>query len=397
MTTSTHKLADLIAANAAHYVAIRRNIHANPELGFEEQRTAALVADELRALGLTVTTGIAGTGVVAVIDSGKPGKTVALRAELDALPVSEQTGLSYQSAHARKMHACGHDGHTATLLAVAAALNACKDQFCGRVKLIFQPAEEACKLGAAAMIQAGVLDNPRVDAIFAYHNHPGIAAGVALTRYDSVLSGNTHIAIEIHGKSGHAATPEHNIDPILVGAAIVQTFPIINQQLSTVDEPVIMRITQFNSGVSSNVVPPTAILTGTIRTPSIKQRDAAKQRIQTMAEHLALAHGATAAVNFIDYLPPTINTPAETDLVFTTLRRVLGAENVQVKTQAARASEDFALYLQKIPGCYFFIGNGVDTPSCHSDRYDFNDAILPKAVEALCGIALDYLNSENFR
>ena len=215
MTISTDNptLANIISANANHFIAIRRTLHANPELGFEEWQTAALVAQELKAMGLTPLT-VAGTGVVAIIDSGKPGKTVALRAELDALPVSEQTALPYQSQQAGKMHACGHDGHTATLLAAAQALAGCKHQFRGKIKLIFQPAEEACKLGAPAMIKAGVLENPAVDAIFAWHNHPGIAAGTLVTRFDSALSGNTSVIITINGKSGHAATPEHNIDPI---------------------------------------------------------------------------------------------------------------------------------------------------------------------------------------
>lgn len=353
-----------------------------------------MVARELQTIGLTVTTGVAGTGVVAIIDSGKPGKTVALRAELDALPINEQTNLAYRSQHPNKMHACGHDGHTATLLAAAQALASCKNQFHGKVKLIFQPAEEACKLGAPAMIQAGVLQNPTVDAIFAYHNHPGIEAGVALTRFGSALSGNTNIIITIHGKSGHAATPEHNIDPILIGAAIAQTFPILNQQLSTNDEPVIMRITEFNSGVSRNVVPTTATLGGTIRTASIIQREIAKQRIHAMAQHLAQAHGATADIELIDYVPPTINTQTETALVFETACRVLGADKVQIKPQPARASEDFAFYLEKIPGCYFFVGNGIDTASCHNSSYDFNDAILPIAAELLCHIAIDYLNKD---
>ncbi len=383
--------AKIISANAVHFIALRHTIHANPELGFEEQHTATLVARELQAMGLPVVSSVAGTGVVAVIDSGKPGKTVALRAELDALPLSEQTALSYQSRHPGKMHACGHDGHVATLLAAAQALTLCKDQFRGKVKLIFQPAEENCKLGAPAMIAAGILENPTVDAIFAYHNHPGIETGTVLTRTGSALSGNTHITIIVHGKSGHAATPEHNIDPILIGSAIAQTFPIINQQLSTADEPVVMRITEFNSGTSRNVVPATATLGGTIRTASLKQRDLAKLRIQTMAQYLAQAQGAAVEITFTDYIPPTINTASETALVTATAKRLLGTEKVRTKPQPARASEDFAFYLQKIPGSYFFMGNGINTPSCHNAEYDFNDGLLPLAAELLCQVAVDYL------
>lgn len=389
-------LKHIISANAQHYITIRRTLHANPELGFEEQQTAARVVHELQALGLTPIR-LAGTGITAVIDSGRPGKTVALRAELDALPIREQTSLSYQSQQPGKMHACGHDGHTATLLATASALVACKNQFRGKIKLIFQPAEEACKLGAPAMIAAGALENPTVDAIFAWHNHPGIEAGTLVTRFDSALSGNTQVRITIHGKSGHVATPEHNIDPILIGAAIAQTFPIINQQLSTHSDPVIICITEFNSGSSRNVVPDTAILGGTIRTASIQQRETAKQRITALAQNIAQAHGATAEISLIDYIPPTINTATETTQVFTTAQRVLGNTKVQTKPQPARASEDFAFYLEKIPGCYFFIGNGIDTPSCHNSSYDFNDSILPIAAEVLCQIAIDYLHHPLFQ
>lgn len=381
-----------IAQNSAHFISIRHRIHANPELGFAELHTAALVAQELEQMGLAVTKNVGGTGIVAVIDSGKPGKTVALRAELDALPITEKTTVSYRSSREGKMHACGHDGHTATLLAAAKALCTQREYFCGKVKLIFQPAEEACQLGACAVIKDGVLENPAVDAIFAFHNHPGIPAGTVLTRFGSALSGNTNIIINIHGKGGHAATPEHNIDPILIGAAIAQTFPILNQQLSLQDDPVIIRITEFNSGVSRNVVPDTAILGGTIRAASRLQRERAKQRIEEMVMHIANAHGGTAELEFLDLVPPTINTPQETALVFATARRLLGEDKVQTKLFPARASEDFAFYLEQIPGCYFFVGNGEDTPSCHSSNYDFNDAILPIAATMLSHIAMDYLN-----
>lgn len=385
----------VITIDAAYFTAIRQRIHANPELGFTEWQTAALVARELEQMGLSPIRNIAKTGVVATIDSGKPGKTVALRAEMDALPISEKTSHAYQSTAPGKMHACGHDGHTATLLAAAKALCAHRDQFQGKVKLIFQPAEEACQGGASAMIASGALENPAVDAIFAYHNHPGFPDGMVLTRFGSALSGNTNVVIKILGKGGHAATPEHNIDPILIGAMIAQAFPIINQQLSLADDPVIMRITEFNSGVIRNVVPDVAILGGTIRTASIRQRERAKERIQAMVAHISQAHGAVAEVELIDHIPPTINTQAETALVFATARRLFGEEQVQTKLLPARASEDFAFYLEKVPGCYFFVGNGVSSPSCHNSSYDFNDAILPVAAELLCQLAIDYLNRPN--
>lgn len=384
-------LSQFINQHAAHFISIRQQIHACPELGFAEVQTAAIVARELEQMGLVVTTQVGRTGVVAIIDSGRPGKTVALRAELDALPITEKNQLAYQSQQPDKMHACGHDGHTATLLTAAKALCAHRDLFCGKVKLIFQPAEENCQGGAQAMIQEGVLQNPHVDAIFAFHNHPGFSEGTILTRFDSVLSSNTQVNVTILGKGGHVATPEHNIDPILIAAMIVQTCPILNQQISLPDNPVTIRITEFNAGVSRNVTPDTATLRGTIRASSFQQRSVAKQRLTTMIKQIAQAQGGDAEIEMIDRVPPTVNTRAETELVFNLAKCVLGESRVQQKLLPARASEDFSFYLEKIPGCYFFVGNGEDTASCHSSNYDFNDAILPLAAEFLCHIAINYL------
>lgn len=374
-----------------HFVAIRQKIHANPELGYQEILTAAIVAYELKQMGLDVITGVGGTGVVAVIDSGRPGKTVALRAELDALPMAEMTELSYKSIQPGKMHACGHDGHTATVLMAASILCQFKHCFQGRVKLIFQPAEEG-GAGAAAMIKDGVLESPRVDAIFAYHNHPGFPVGIMQTREGAALSGNTIFNIRLYGKGGHAASPELNIDPILIGAHVVKNLHDLQLQL---ENGHILSVTEFNAGCSKSIVPDTITLGGTLRYPTIADREFMKQRLSEVVNQTVSAYGAKAKIELIDKYLPTINSVAETQHVFSVARSVFGPDRVGLKQKTARGAEDFSFYLAEIPGCYFFMGNGENSPSCHNSAYDFNDAVLPDAAELLCRVAMEYLNAED--
>ncbi len=373
-----------------HFIEIRQKIHMHPELGYQEKLTAAVVANELKQMGLDVVTGVGGTGVVAIIDSGKPGKTVALRADLDALPMAEMIERPYKSIHPGKMHACGHDGHTATLLMAANALCHFKDSFKGRVKLIFQPAEEGGGAGAAAMIQEGVLESPAVDAIFAYHNYPTLPVGMVQTLEGTVLSGNTDFTITVCGKGGHAAIPDLNIDPILMSAILVKN--IHNLKLESGQ---IVAVTEINGGSSKNITPDNVILGGTLRYITIMDREHLKQQLTTMTNETVSAYGGHAKIEFIDHYPPTINTAAETQHVFRVARNLFGNEKVTIKQKPARAAEDFSFYLERgVPGCYFFMGNGENSASCHNSEYDFNDALLPDAAELMCGIAIDYLNRE---
>lgn len=373
-----------------YFCDIRRKIHANPELRYEENQTADLVATELRKIGLPVQTGIGKTGVVAILDSRNPGKTVALRADMDALPIQETSNLPYCSKIPGKMHACGHDGHTATLLTVAYVLKQIQDQIRGKVKFIFQPAEEG-GAGAKAMIEAGVLENPKIDVIFGYHNHPGSANGILLTREGCMMYGNTEFTLTVKGKSGHAAAPNTAIDPITVGSNIVQNIPCLMRELSESIEPTIITVTQFNSGVATNIIPDTATLVGTIRASSEKKAKEAQQRLKQLAQGMAHANKAQVEVIWQEIYPPTINTAKETRWVLEQARQLLGKDKVEIKTAPARASEDFSFFLQKIPGCYFLMGNGENSPSCHNSQYDFNDEILPTAAEMLATLTINYL------
>ncbi len=381
------KLRQFINEITPHFIQIRQKIHMHPELGYQEELTAAVVAHELKQMGLDVVTGVGGTGVVAMIDSGKAGKTVALRAELDALPMTEMTGRPYKSIHPGKMHACGHDGHTATLLMAANALCNFKDRFKGRVKLIFQPAEEGGGAGAAAMIQDGVLESPAVDAIFAYHNYPTLPVGMVQTLEGTVLSGNTDFTITIHGKGGHAAIPDLNIDPIFMSAILVKNIHELKLESGQ-----IVAITEVNGGSSKNIIPDYVILGGTLRYITIMDREYLKQLLTTMMNKTVSAYGGQAKIELIDHYPPTINSSAETEHVFKVARSLFGNERVGLKQKISRAAEDFSFYLQRVPGCYFFMGNGENSASCHNSEYDFNDALLPDAAELMCRIAIDYLN-----
>lgn len=375
-----------------YYQKIRQQIHANPELRYEEYDTAALVEQELKKLGLPVQTRIGKTGVVALLDSGKPGKTIALRADMDALPIHEETALPYQSKNAGIMHACGHDGHTATLLAVAHILTKMKNSLTGKVKFIFQPAEEG-GAGAKAMIDDGVLENPTVDAIFAYHNHPGSPVGTVLTRKGCTLNGNCAFDISVRGKGGHAAQPEKVINPNIAVAKIVCELHPYSVELSQEKEPSILAMSQINSGTTRNVIPDVATIQGTIRAPSSEKLNEIREKLQQALQCVAKETRTSIEVNFPHMCPPTINSTIETEFVMKQAKQLFGENRVQIKLKPARASEDFSYFLQKVPGCYLFIGNG-DSQFCHNSLYDFNDEVMFTAVELLATLAINYLKIE---
>jgi amidohydrolase len=367
-----------------YYRDIRQQLHANPELRYEEFNTAALVASELQKLGLAVQTQVGKTGVVGILDSGKPGKTLALRADMDALPMLEETQLPYQSQINGKMHACGHDGHTATLLATAHVLSTLKDQLSGKIKFIFQPAEEG-GAGAKAMIDDGVLENPNVDAIFAFHNHPRHPLGQVQAKIGCTLYGNTEFTIAIHGKGGHAAQPETVISPIVIGSEIT----LLIQKMTSES---IVSITQFAAGTATNLIPDLAVLHGTIRSPSKFLFEKTKADLTKKLDLIGEQFKANIETTFTEIYPATINTPYETEIVLEQARLCLGSEKVSVKPKSSRASEDFSFYLQQIPGCYFFIGNGEDSACCHNAKYDFNDELIKTGATVFCQIALYYLS-----
>lgn len=371
-------------------IKIRHEIHKNPELKFEEKATALLVVKTLQSYGYEVSTGIGGTGVSAILDSGKSGKTVALRADMDALPIVEETELSYQSKNKGKMHACGHDGHTATLLAIASVLKKCTDLFRGKIKFIFQPAEEV-GAGAASMIKDGILENPKVDAIFGYHNWPGIKAGKIASRKGCILAGLDVFTIKVNGRGGHAATPEKCIDPVYIGSAIIQNAQSIVSRSTSPNEAVVMSITEFHGGSAFNIIPDSITLSGCIRTTTYETQIKAKDLLKQIAESTAHTFGATVEVMFKDNYPVTINSNVEVDLALNTARNLFGENQLIACSQPLMYSEDFSCYLQKVPGCFLLIGNGEDSAPPHTAKYNFQDEIIPIATELLSHIAINYL------
>lgn len=371
-------------------IDIRRKIHAHPELAHEENLTAQLIKTTLEKYGYTVIT-VAGTGITCILDSGKPGKTVALRADMDALPIQEENDLSYRSKNTGKMHACGHDGHTAGLLAAACALSYHKDQFKGRIKFIFQPAEET-GTGALKMIEHGILENPSVDAIFGWHNSPYSDANTFKVKSGCMHASQDVFSITIKGRGGHAAQPQKTIDPIYIGTNIAQALQSIRSRFTLASDPVVVSITQFHAGTTHNVIPDEAKLVGTIRTVNLETQEAVKKQLGNIATGISTTFGAEARIEFTYQFPPTLNHESETELALNTARRILGEEMVTYLQGPSMASEDFSQYLQKVPGCFFWIGNG-NNGAIHSSQYRFNDDILITAAEMLMNVAMNYLNT----
>ncbi len=372
-------------------IKIRQQIHRNPELSFKEHQTANLIVKQLQTYGITdIQTEIGKTGVLVVIDSGKSGKTVALRADMDALPMLEKTGKPYASQNKEVMHACGHDGHTATLLGVAAVLNKLRDSFKGKVKLLFQPAEEI-GAGAQAMIADGALN--QVDAVFGYHNAPGVVGQIA-TKPGTILAGVDSFKITIHGKGGHASLPQLCIDPILIGSHLVVALQsLISRRIAATDNAVIT-IAQFDAGTKENIIPDDALLKGSMRTITASQREFLVKEMTHLVNHIATGFGARVEIEFIQILTPTINTIKETELVAEIARKNFGADSLIHLPNPLMVSEDFAYFLEKAPGCFFFIGTGASIESEeHNSHYDFNDNILPVAVRMMSAVALGFLQS----
>jgi amidohydrolase len=381
-------LRQLIEKSLPYIIKLRHQLHQNPELSFEEYQTAALIQRELEGFGYEVQV-VAKTGLVATLDSGKPGKTVGLRADIDALPLSEQTDLIYKSSNSGKMHACGHDGHTATLLLVAKVLQELKDTFVGKIKLIFQPAEEIGQ-GALAMIKQGVLTNPPVDAIFGYHNLPTKTLNNIYVKKDCIMAGRMVISITISGTAAHSSTPEKAVDPIYIGSLMVASLnSMVNQNFSAFDR-IVIAMTRFSAGTAVNIIPGEAILEGTIRFTNNQAIEGIQKKITTLVCNLANSFGGSAKVNFPDVAPATINTATEVDLVYNTALALFGADCVKILQHNVMASEDFAFFLNEVPGCFFFVGTGEEKSYIHSSTYTFADNILPVAAELLATTALNY-------
>jgi amidohydrolase len=389
-------------------VTWRRDFHQHPELGNRETRTAKIIADELRRLGYDVQTGVAHTGVVAVLKGAKPGPVVALRSDMDALPVTEQVDVPFKSTVKTKwngqevgvMHACGHDNHMAMLLGAATIFARMKEQLPGTIKLIFQPAEEGPPAGeqggAELMVKEGVLDNPKVDAVFGLHVFP-LHAGVIEYRSGPLMASADSFTIRIKGRQTHGAVPWGGVDPIVIGAQIVMSLQtIISRSVNITEAPAVLTIGAFNSGNRFNIVPEMAELQGTIRAFNEDVRKDIQRRIRDIAMKTAEAAGGSADITYGIGYPVTINDPALTERMVPTLRRVAGAENVRVGPLTGTA-EDFSFFQQKVPGMFFFLGvtprdRDVKTaPQNHSPLFFADESALPVGVKALTNLALDYM------
>lgn len=358
--------------------ALRRNLHKNPELKFQENDTARLVAGHLRELGYQVTEGIATTGVMAELDTGRKGPVIAFRADMDALPIHETNPFEHRSQQEGLMHACGHDGHTATLLLAAEAIIEMREELCGFVKLLFQPGEEGGN-GADLMVKAGVLQNPKVDAIFGYHNRPGFPTGQLFVKTGSAMGGNDTYKVTIEGVSGHAAMPHLALDPIYVGSSLVQQLQgLVGRHKSPLEAGVIT-VASFHAGDAANVIPGHAELLVNIRSDRPSSREALAGKLEQVTQGVCAAHGAQYQIDHLHQIPPLVNDQEWSERVLAIANKYAVSEDIQqLDYMPTMGAEDFAFYLQEVPGCFFFVGNG-DSAYLHNERYDFNDQILPVA------------------
>ena len=375
---------DSITGTAAEIQAVRRDIHAHPELCFEEKRTADVIAAKLTEWGIPVHRGLGGTGVVGIVKNGTGSRAVGLRADIDALPMTEHNTFPHASTHAGRMHACGHDGHISMLLAAAKHFSQ-QRSFDGTVYLIFQPAEEGGG-GAREMIKDGLFEQFPMEAVFGMHNWPGMEVGKFAVSTGPVMASSNEFHIVIHGKGSHAALPHNGIDPVPVACQMVNAFQtIISRNKKPVDAGVIS-VTMIHAGEATNVVPDSATLQGTVRTFTLETLDLIEKRMAEISQHTAAAFGATCEFKFKRNYPPTINHAAETAFARGVMESVVGADNV-IAQEPTMGAEDFAYMLQAKPGCYCFIGNGdgghreaghgLGPCMLHNPNYDFNDELIP--------------------
>jgi amidohydrolase len=374
---------------------MRRDFHLHPELGFQEIRTAGIVANELQSLGLEVTKGVGKTGVVALLEGGKPGPVLLLRADMDALPINEQTNADYASQTSGVMHACGHDGHTAILLTVAKMLHTIRADLPGTVKFVFQPAEEGIG-GAESMIAEGVLDNPKVDTVLGLHlwnEKPvgwlGIAAG-------PIMAGAEEFKVKISGKGGHGAIPHLSVDPILAGAQVVSSLQSIVARNVAPIKAAVVSVTTFHGGEAFNVIPPEVNLTGTIRTFDLDVRDIVIKRFHEIVFGISEAMGCTAEIEMMRLTPAVINDTRIATAVQAAARKILPHDILDNSSYITMGAEDFSFFMQKTPGMFFFVGSANDKRGLnyghHHPKFDFDEAALLRSAALMAQAAVELLN-----
>lgn len=373
---------DPLIALAPRMTEWRHRIHAWPELGFEEERTSALVAEVLTGLGLDVHTGLGGTGVVAVIDSGKPGMSIGLRADMDALPMDEQSDLPFRSQRPGVAHTCGHDGHTSALLGTAQYLVA-HPPATGRVVLIFQPAEEGGR-GAIKMVEDGLFTRWPCDEVYAFHNMPALKGGEASVRTGATLQSLAVFEIEIEGVGGHAAAPHRANDPLQVAARLaVEISAIVGRHIDPM-EAALINVGKLQAGTTHNIIPSTASLSGTMRSLSKDVHEELLKRLRALCEGQAQISGCTIKLEIPHSCPPCVNSPEQAALAAEAIGDVLGRENVKTDMRAYPFSDDFSYMLEQWPGAYLFLG--MDSAMCHHPTFRFDDQLLPVAASVFARI-----------
>jgi len=373
--------------------AWRRDLHQHPELGFHEQRTAGIIAQSLRDLGLEVQTGVAETGVVALLEGGRPGRTLLLRWDMDALPIVEATGAAYASLEPGRMHACGHDGHVAIGLGVARLLHAQRKAWPGRIKLVFQPAEEGLG-GAERMIAAGVLENPTPEIALGVHLWNSRPVGWVGITDGPMMAGAELVEIEIQGSGGHGAAPHQAQDPVVAAAQVISALQTVVARNIDPRATAVVSITQVHGGEAFNVIPERAVLRGTIRTFEPDVRQTVLRRVEQVAAGIAGAMDCTARVRLTPLTPPVVNDPRIAGRVRAVARRTLPGTSID-ESERSMVSEDMAFFLRSVPGCFVFVGSanaarGLDAPH-HNPGFDFDEAALPRAAALLAGAAIDLL------
>ena len=381
LSTVLHPALAATRAQGDEFVAVRRDIHQHPELAYEEFRTSDLVAERLQGWGYEVTRGLGGTGLVAQLKRGNGSRRLGLRADMDALPILEDTGLPWASTSAGRMHACGHDGHTAMLLAAAQHL-AAVGRFSGTLNLIFQPAEEGHG-GAKAMMDDGLFTRFPCDAVFAMHNMPGQPQGKLLLREGATMASSDGLTITLTGKGTHGAMPHFGVDPVVAGASIVLGLQSIVARNVDPKAMAVISVGAFQAGETHNVIPGKAVLKLSVRALDREVRATLRRRIEELVDAQARAFGVSWQMETVTGYPVLVNTPAETEFARQVAEELVGAERVERQTEPLSGSEDFAFMLEEVPGSYLFIGNG-DGPSdghgacmVHNPGYDFNDANIP--------------------
>ncbi len=373
----------------------RRDFHMHPELAFEEFRTAGIVADELRQLGLEVQTGVGKTGVVAILEGVQDGPTVLVRADMDALPILEENTFSYASTTPGKMHACGHDGHTTIGLGVAKLLSKQRDQIAGRVKFVFQPAEETVG-GAKAMIADGVLNDPRPDLTLGLHLWNSMPLGKLGVGEGPVMAGASTFTLKIVGKGGHAALPNAGLDPVVCAAHMITALQtVVSRNVDPLDSAVIS-VTRVQAGTAYNIIPQDAELWGTIRTFKLEVRDLVERRMHEMTSGIAQAMGCTATLEVVHGTLPVRNDPVVTQRTRSILRAYVGESGI-LTTERTMGAEDVGLLMDDIPGTYFFVGAAVPNQAeyfgHHHPRFDFDENALPFSVALMASTVADYIIS----